>query len=69
MEMKGVELAHWTRFHCADFGKSSDTTREGARPGGADLGNLLGQKFPPWQTASKEATAFTHAIRRCEIFM
>lgn len=62
MEVKGLELAHWARFHC---GKSTEETTGGYQTGEADLVNLLGQNLPPWQMVGKEATACTDPITSC----
>lgn len=50
---------------CRLWEKCRRQQQEDARPGEADLGNLFEQKFPPWQTVRKEATAYTHAIPSC----
>lgn len=50
-------------------GKSQTQEEEDARPDEADLADKFIQKFPPWQTVGKEATACRHATPSCENFM
>lgn len=44
------------------WGKRKQQQQEDSRPGVADLGNLSGHEFSPWQTVGKEASPYTHAI-------
>lgn len=65
-EVKGLELAAQTRFHCADCGKAQMQLQENSKLGKAHLGNLFRhQQSSPWQAAGKEAAASTHAISSC----